>query len=423
MNRTDNLSSNQTLGSYPDTIAERWCQKIATTNYVPIKAAVVCQQLVELSIRIVGLLLAEPFEPNRAEEIGAGLARIYYLQPEALGGTVQVLVGHLLEGSDTDRGSDLQLRVAEMLGRLATGFFHQARRTVIQEQEKRQAQLSAEQQRARKELRIMSGAMASSINGVAMADMEAAINYANRSFLDMWGYDSLEEVLGRKIMEFWEKGEAATALFKEVRSGMTRTGVLAAKRRDGSLFDAHLSARVVVDDYDGALCMIGSFVDITEQRRMEKTLREVKAELEERSKRLKEANTTVKVLLERMAEDKKALVERVQLNTRELVLPLLQGLRKAPLGAQHLSSLDMMESNLNNITSSFSHLLSSRHQELTPMEICVANLIREGKNTRDIAELMNLSSRTIESHRGNMRRKMGIRDRRESLRRHLLSLS
>jgi PAS domain S-box-containing protein len=422
MNRTDSLSSNQTLGSYPDTIAERWCQKIATTHYVPIKGAVVCQQLVELSVRIVGLLLAEPFEPNRAEEIGAGLARIYYLQPEALDGTVQVLVGHLLEGLDTDERLDLQPRVAEVLGRLATAFFQQARRTVIQEQEKRQAQLSEEQERVRKELRMMSGAIGSSINGVAMADMEATITYANRSFLDMWGYDSLEEVLGREILEFWENGEAATAVFKAVRSGMNRTGVLAGKRRDGSLFDVHLSARVVVDDYDGALCMIGSFVDITEQRRMEQGLREVKAELEERSKRLKEVNTTVKVLLERMAEDKNALVEGVQLNIKELILPLLGRLRKAPLEPQQLASLDMVESNLSSITSSFSQLLSSRHQGLTRMEIRVANLVREGKNTRDIAKLMNLSPRTIESHREGLRKKMGIHNRRESLRCHLLSL-
>jgi len=422
MNRADSLSSNQTLRTYCDTIAERWCQKIAATNYVPIKGAVVCQQLVELSIKAVQLLLVEPFEPDRAEEIGAGLAHIHYLQPEALGGTLQVVASHLLEGLDPDKGSALQSRLAEILGRLATGFFHQARQTIIQEQEERKAELSAEQERAKRELRINEIAVASSMNGIAMAGMEGTVTYANRSFLDMWGYDSVEEVLGRHILEFWKNGEAATGVLKAVQSGVNWTGGLVAERRDGSLFDVHLSA-CVVDDYDRALCMMGSFVDITEQRKMEKALRESQAELEERSKRLKEVNTTVKVLLERMAEDKKALVERVQLNTKELVLPLLQRLRKAPLDAQQLSSLDMMESNLNSITSSFSHLLSSRHQELTPMEIRVANLVREGKNTRDIAELMNLSPRTIESHREGLRKKMGIRDRRESLRCHLLSLS
>jgi len=201
MNRADSLSSNQTLRTYCDTIAERWCQKIAATNYVPIKGAVVCQQLVELSIKAVRLLLVEPFEPDRAEEIGAGLAHIHYLQPEALGGTLQVVASHLLEGLDPDKGSALQSRLAEILGRLATGFFHQARQTIIQEQEERKAELSAEQERAKRELRINEIAVASSMNGIAMAGMEGTVTYANRSFLDMWGYDSVEEVLGRHILE------------------------------------------------------------------------------------------------------------------------------------------------------------------------------------------------------------------------------
>jgi PAS domain S-box-containing protein len=423
MNRADNLSSNQTLRTHCNAIAERRCQKIAATNYVPIEGAVVCRQLVELSIRAVGLLLAEPFEPDRAEEIGAGLAHIHYLQPEALGGTLQVLAKHLVDGLDPDKGSALQPRLAEILRRLATGFFHQARQTIIQEQEELQAELSAEQERAKRKLRINEIAVASSMNGIAMADREGTVTQVNRSFLDMWGYHALEEVLGRHVLEFWKKGQEAEAALKAVHSGVNWTGALVAKRRDGSLFDVHLSARVVVDDSDGALCMMGSFVDITEQRKMEKALRESQAELEKSKRRLEEVNITLKVLLERRAEDKNTLMERVHLNITELIIPLVRGLRKAALDPQQLVSLDMIESNLNSITSSFSHLLCSRHQELTPMEIRVANLIREGKNTRDIAELMNLSPRTIESHREGLRKKMGIRDRRENLRFHLLSLS
>jgi PAS domain S-box-containing protein len=406
-----------------DTIAERWCRQIAATSYAPLKGAVACQHLVALSIKAIRLLLAEPFEPQKAEEIGAALARLHYLQPEVLGGTLQVLASHLVEGLPPDSVAALQPRLAEMLGRLATGFFHQARQTIIEEQEEIQSELFVEQERAERELRIKQGAIDSSINGIAMADMEGNITYVNRSFLDMWGYDGEQEVLGRPVLEFWQKGEEAKAVFNAVRSRVNWRGGLVAKRGDGSLFDVHLSARVVADEYGRALCMMGSFVDITEQRQMEKALRESKAELEERTRMLGEVNTTLKVLLERRTEDKTALVNRVQLNTKELVLPLVKRLRKTSLDPRQLSSLDIIESNLNNITSSFSHLLCSRHQELTSMEIRVADLIREGKNTREIAELMNLSPRTIESHRESLRKKMGIRDRRENLRFHLLSLS
>ena len=423
MNRGDSPSLSQTLRTHCDTIAERWYRQIAPTSYVPFKGSAVYQQLVELSIKAIRLLLAEPFEPDKAEKIGADLAHLQYLQPEALGGTLQVLASHLVEGLPPDSVAALQPRLAEMLGRLATGFFHQARHTIIEEQEGIQGELSAEKDRAEKELKIKESAIASSINGIAMADMGGNITYVNRSFLDMWGYDSVEEVLGRPVLEFWQKGEEANAVLKAVQARVNWKGALVAKRRDGSLFDVHLSASVVADEYGRALCMMGSFVDITEQRKMEKALRESKAELEQRTRMLEEVNTTLKVLLERRAEDKNSLEERVQLNTKELVLPLLKRLRKTSLQPQQLSSLDVIESNLNNITSSFSHLLYSRHQELTPMEVRVADLIREGKSTREIAELMNLSPRTIESHRESLRKKMGIRDRRENLRFHLLSLS
>jgi PAS domain S-box-containing protein len=423
MNRGDRPSFSQTLRTHCDTIAERWYRQIATTSYVPLKGAVLCQHLVELSIKAIRLLLAEPFEPDKAEEIGAALACLYYLQPEALGGTLQVLASHLAEGLPPDSVTALQPRLAEMLGRLATGFFHQARHTIIEEQEEIQGELSAEKERVERELKIKESALALSKNGIVMADMEGNITYVNRSFLDMWGYNGVEEVLGRPVLEFWQKGEEANAVLKAVRSGVNWKGGLVAMRRDGSLFDVHLSASVVADEYGRAICMMGSFVDITEQRKMEKALRESKAELEQRTRMLKEVNTTLKVLLERRADDKNVLVERVHLNAKELILPMLKRLRKTSLDPQQLSSLDVIESNLNNITSSFSHLLSSRHQELTTMEIRVADLIREGKNTREIAELMNLSPRTIESHRESLRKKMGIRDRRENLKFHLLSLS
>jgi PAS domain S-box-containing protein len=423
MNRGDTFSFGQTLRTHCDAIAERWYQQIAPTSYVPLEGVAVYQHLVELSIKVIRLLIAEPFEPDKAEEIGAALARLHYLQPEVLGGTLQVLASHLAEGLPPDSMAALQPRLAEMLGRLATGFFHQARHTIIEEHEEIRGELSAEKERAERELRVKESAIDSSMNGIALADMEGNITYVNRSFLEMWGYDDVGEVLGRPVVEFWQKGKEANAVLKAVRTRANWKGGLVAKRRDGSLFDVHLSASVVVDEYGRAICMMGSFVDITEQRKMEKALSESNAKLEQRTRMLEEVNTTLKVLLERRAEDKNTLMERVQLNAKELILPLIKRLKKTSLDPQQLSTLDIIESDLTNITSSFSCLLSSRHQELTSMEIRVADLIREGSKTREIAELMNLSPRTIESHRGSLRRKMGIRHTRGKLRPSLLSFS
>ncbi len=84
--------------------------------------------------------------------------------------------------------------------------------------------------------------------------------------------------------------------------------------------------------------------------------------------------------------------------------------------------MDIVESNLKDIVSPFARGISTEFLKLTPTEIQVANLIREGKTTKEIANLMTLSAKTIEFHRDNIRRKIGIKNKKINLRTHLLSI-
>ena len=84
--------------------------------------------------------------------------------------------------------------------------------------------------------------------------------------------------------------------------------------------------------------------------------------------------------------------------------------------------MSFLELNLNDIVSPFAHRLSSKYFGLTPTEIQVATLVRDGNTTKDIAELLNSSYRTIESHRQNIREKIGIKKENINLRSHLLSM-
>ena len=51
-----------------------------------------------------------------------------------------------------------------------------------------------------------------------------------------------------------------------------------------------------------------------------------------------------------------------------------------------------------------------------------AHLIKEGIQNKQIAERLQLSIRTVEVHRYNIRRKLGLKDQRASLRGYLKSL-
>lgn len=148
------------------------------------------------------------------------------------------------------------------------------------------------------ELRIRHSVLESSINAIALADLEGKLTYVNPSFLRMWGYDSAEEVLGRLSTKFWQSETEALDTMETLRKHGVSFGELVAKRRDGSLFDVELSASVVKDETGNPICMMASFVDITERKQAEKALQASHAELnrriEERTKELKKANEVLK---------------------------------------------------------------------------------------------------------------------------------
>jgi len=144
--------------------------------------------------------------------------------------------------------------------------------TVI-EQVLQQQRLAEEKQRAEEELRIRDSAIASSINAIALADLEGTLRYVNHSFLKLWGYDDDKEILGRSAVEFWQVEEEAAVVIETLRDKGSWIGQLVARRRDGTLFDVQLSASMVTDEAGKPISMMASFVDITERKQAEEALK------------------------------------------------------------------------------------------------------------------------------------------------------
>jgi PAS domain S-box-containing protein len=163
--------------------------------------------------------------------------------------------------------------------------------------------------------------------------------------------------------------------------------------------------------------------DITERKRAEEKLLKTNEALTAQARTLKELNTALKVLLERRDADKGELAGKVVSNVKELVLPYVESLKKTGLDDRQTAYTSIIESNLKEIVSPFLQQLASRHFGLTPKEIQVAGLVKQGKTTKEIAELFNVSARAVQYHRHNIRAKLGLKNQQANLGAYLSSLS
>lgn len=162
--------------------------------------------------------------------------------------------------------------------------------------------------------------------------------------------------------------------------------------------------------------------EIVERREMEAKLRVHEADLKLEKANLQETNTALKVLLKRRDVDKRSLQEQVVTNIKKLVLPYVKKMRLETSDERQKALFSIIESNLSDITCGFSRQLSLQFYNLTPSEVKVANFIRQGKKSREIAEVLGLSVRTIEAFRQSLRRKLLIQNKKINLRTFLMSL-
>ncbi len=161
--------------------------------------------------------------------------------------------------------------------------------------------------------------------------------------------------------------------------------------------------------------------DITDRKLAERELRKREQELAVKTRDLEEMNTALNVLLKKRDKDKAELEENIVSNIKELVEPYLEKIKNTSDNRQDIY-VEIVQKNLNDIVSPFVRSLNANLLSLTHTEIRISNLIKQGKTTKEIAELLSLSSKTIASYREKIREKLGIKNQRINLRTYLISI-
>ena len=195
------------------------------------------------------------------------------------------------------------------------------------------------------------------------------------------------------------------------------------KRIEAALQKAHNKLEMKVEERTAELVMSMNMLEkeIEERKRAELAIIERGKDLENKTHELEEVNAALKVLLKHRDEDKKDFEEKIVANVKKLVFPYVEKLYNNQLNDRQMVYLNIIKSNLVDIIAPFLHQLSSKYSDLTPSEIQIAGLVKDGKTSKEIADLLNSSTGTIDFHRNNLRKKLGLLNTKTNLRSFLLS--
>lgn len=263
-------------------------------------------------------------------------------------------------------------------------------------------------------------------NFIYVIDTEYQIVHANRAFADLFGM-SPEQLIGMKTKDLPSDLDLVKIIRKDeisiISHGKDRI------EREEHFKDSNgnphwiLSIVVPLKNEKGDIeQLIGVSTDITQRKQAEDDLKTREIELEMKSRNLEEVNTALKVLLKQREADKKEMEEMFLTNVKDQIIPYIEKLKKSKPNTDQKACIETMEAHVNDIISPFLKSITSKYVDLTPKEIQVASLIKDGKTTKEIGLLLNISPGSVDLHRYHIRKKLGINKQDVNLRSYLSSL-
>ncbi len=138
---------------------------------------------------------------------------------------------------------------------------------------RRAEEAEAERRGAEEQLLIKEAALASSMSAIGLASMDGILIYANKAYIDLWGGGRADDLLGKPLTNFSGHEEAVREVVDALMAGKGYVGEKVARLKDGREHVIQLTANVVTSPDGRPMCMMSSFLDVTERRRAEDALR------------------------------------------------------------------------------------------------------------------------------------------------------
>ena len=244
---------------------------------------------------------------------------------------------------------------------------------------------------------------------------------ANRVGLAFLGI-TLGRLRRERVVTLWgAKAEDAVA------AALARTSSVATLELEVRIGDAlkALAVTLVPSVVGGQPSCFALGTDVTAHRALSRALEASEESLRRQAEALEDTNTALRVILEQRNRDRRELEHTIVANADSSIAPLLETLRRRLGGAPEIIYVDAALQNLRELVEPFAERLDSLvggEARLTRREREVANLIRAGKSSREIAEALFVSTATVAFHCKNLRRKLGLTSRDSSLATYLASV-
>ena len=213
-----------------------------------------------------------------------------------------------------------------------------------------------------------------------------------------------EDILGKTDLDLFPKEVAKQTFNEDIQ--IIKTGKPIINKEESATGTWVLTTKMPWFNKEGNIIgLFGISRDITERKKAEEKLEEQKLSLEQKNLALKE-------MVEHIERTKNKTKEDIAVNVDEVLLPILKKLKIKGASAKYVN---LLQHHLGELTSSFGHKITQKSTKLTPREIEICNMMKGGLSSKDLSKLLNVSHQTIEKHRKNIRKKLGISNKKANL--------
>ena len=216
----------------------------------------------------------------------------------------------------------------------------------------------------------------------------------------------IERAVGSKASELYGTGEPP---FLKIYSKVADTGESNYFETYFSPMEKHFSISVFSPG-KGQFATV--FEDITERKKSEEHLRQQALSLEQK-------NIALKEIIEQIDIEKKRTKNDISSNIENVLLPIVS---KIEMNETLIKYKEMLKYHLNELASSYGHKISKKTYRLSLKEIEICNMMKSGLTSKEIGEMMHISSQTVDKHRRNIRKKLGLTNEKVNLASYLQQL-